>query len=771
MASDLPLAGLHVLDMAGEMGAYGSRLLALAGADVIKVEPAAGDRQRQRPPIAPNAPYGEGSLEFAYYHMGKRSVVVDASTPEATQQLAALGGSADVIFISPSERTPVPGWDPVRRLLAWADSATIVCCLTAGGHGGPDDDLRATHLTSVASSGLIHSFGPEDGPPGAFPRICLYDELSAHAAAMALAALRERQMLGGQVVELSLHDLVAYRDSLAFAEFGRTRRVTMTRKEPPPQAPPSGCWETSDGEVELTVYNPSHWDGFFELAGRPRELADPALRDRATRGDRSAEILPIVEVLLRRMKTEDVMSRAQELRVPCTAVQTPRQAGRDRQFESRGFFTDYHHPAIGTFRGPGLPFLSAPSLLELPQRPAPRLGEHTLEVLDAPAAPTANGGQISQGERLSSLRVLSFGTAIAGNVSATTLAELGADVVKIESAGHPDPLRFGPRPLLPRVFEPSGVETTIMFSAYSRSCRSIALEMKNPADRETFLELAAKADVLIDNFATGVMASWGLSHQALAERNPHLVMVTHCGFGRTGPRSHYMSYGNTTSTFMGLPRGIQPDYFSVAHVLFAVFCGLANRDRTGRGAIVDIAQAEATAAMTSPVFLPALNGVGDVPDATAAPGSVLSAVLQCAGDDQWVAVELEDEADAEAAARVLGRTDAKEVDQLRASLAEWACMLTAKQAMRRLQEAGLAAAEVRDTAGEFEDAQLWARGAVVSMDHPVLGQVFYPAPFQRFSKTPVGVRRPSAQLGEHTDEVVREWLGERPAQAGEKTKP
>ena len=713
MPSDAPLAGLRVLDLAGEMGAYGSRLLVLAGADVVRIEPAAGEGRRRLP-----------GFEFAYYHMGKRSVVVDFEAREALPQLTDLGRSADVIFIAPSKRAPVPGWDPDNLTLAWADARAVVCCLTAYGSGGPDDDLRATHLTSFAASGLMHSLGPAAGPPSAFPRNVAYDELSAQAAAMALAALRERPALGGQVVELSLRDMLAYRDSLAFAEFGKTRQVTMTRQEAAPQAPPSGIRETSDGQVDLTVYNPSHWDGFFELVGRPPALADPALRDRAVRGERAAALTPIVEALLRRMTTEEVMSRAQDLRVPCTAVQTPEKAVRDRQFQSRGFFVIHHDPALGEFRAPGLPFVSDPPLLRLPDVPPSQLAEH----------PPAEAGA-----SLAGLRIISFGTAIAGNVSATTLAELGADVVKIESPSHPDPLRFGPRPFLPRVYEPSGVETTIMFSAYSRSCRSVALDLKSPDGRETFLRLADQADVLIDNFASGVMASWGLSHQALGERCPRVVMVTHSGFGRTGPRSHYMSYGNTTSTFMGLLRGIQPDYFSVAHVLFAVFLGLANRDRTGRGAVVDIAQAEATAAMTAPTLLPALNGAGEV--------TTSDAVLRCAGDDQWVAVELEDEADTATAARLAGE----------AGLAAWARTLTAAQAARALQAAGLAASEVRDTAAEFEDAQLWARGSVVAMQHPVLGRVYYPAPFQRFSKTSVAVRRPSAQLGEHTDGVLREW--------------
>jgi crotonobetainyl-CoA:carnitine CoA-transferase CaiB-like acyl-CoA transferase len=526
--------------------------------------------------------------------------------------------------------------------------------------------------------------------------------------------------------------------------------------------------------VELLVYNPPHWDGFFELVGRPSELSDPALRDRAVRTQRGAELAPLIASFVATMTTEEFVSKAQKLRVPCGPSQLPLQVVHDPQLASRGFWAEYRHPRIGTFRAPGLPFLSRPALIGLPDRPAPLHGEHTDELLAKPAA--AKGPKLAHLQpgairRLTDLKVISFGTAIAGNVTATTLAELGADVIKIESPGRPDPLRAGPiSAKLPRVFEPSGVETNVMFSSYSRSCRSVALDMKAPDDREKFMKLIAEADVLIDNFASGVMAGWGITHESLAAYSPRLVMVSVSGYGRTGPRAEYMAYGSTINSFMGLtrvwaPHGTQFDYTAVAHALFAVFTALAARDRTGKGAIIDIAQVEAGAAMLAPLYLPALNSDDPaVAEPNSVPGSVLSAVLRCAGDDQWVAVELEDDADVKAAAALVGTSstssvNADDLHALWASLGAWAGRFTAEQAMRELQAAGLAGAAVRGIRDEFRDPQLWARDGVVVVDHTVLGSMLYPRPFQRMSKTPVHIRRPSAQLGEHTEQVLAEWLG------------
>jgi crotonobetainyl-CoA:carnitine CoA-transferase CaiB-like acyl-CoA transferase len=762
----LPLDGIRVLDLSGDMGAYGTRLLALAGADVVKVEPPAGDRQRRRTPFASAAGRLEGSLEFAYYNVGKRGVVVDFADPDAEAALRRLAQGTDLILIAPSARAPVPGWDPVVRHLAWAEPLAIVCCLTSFGNGGPDDDLRATHMISYAASGHMRSVGPPEGPPRAMPSNALYDELSANAAAVGVAALRERSVVGGQVIELSVHDMLAYRDSVQFALYAKSHTAMSTRAVGNAQAsPPTGLWDTADGQVEFLVFNPPHWDGFFELVGRPDELAHPEMRVRAFRNERAEELMPLYTRLIKQMTTEEIVSKAQTLRVPCAPRMTLEQVANDAQLIDRGFWAEYRHPAIGTFRAPGLPFKSRPALLELPDRPAPLLGEHNEELLAAgPASPKdpSSSAPSSPVPLLTSLRVVSFGTAIAGNVSATTLAEMGADVIKIESPGRPDPLRTGPFGNQPRIYEPSGVETNLMFSAYSRSCRSVGLDMKDPADRETFMSLVADADVLIDNYAAGTMAGWGLTHEALAAHNPRLIMITVSGYGRTGPRSHYMAYGSNINSFMGLtriwaPHGTQFDYTAVAHVLFAIFTALCARDRTGEGTYVDIAQVEAGGAMMAPLYLPALNfNDATDPEPNSPVGAALAAVLRCAGDDQWVALELEDEADLAAAAKLVGHAGAEGLGD---ALAVWAARYAAEQAMTLLQSAGLAAAAVRDVEDEFHDAQLWGRGDVIALDHPYLGAMLYPAPFQRATKTPIHIRRPQAALGAHTEEVLRDWLG------------
>jgi crotonobetainyl-CoA:carnitine CoA-transferase CaiB-like acyl-CoA transferase len=780
-----PLDGVRVLDLGGELSAYGTKILADVGADVVKVEPPGGDRQRLRPPFAAGAPGSESSLTFAYYNANKRGVQLDLTAPAAEAELARLADGCDVVVISPSARQPVPGWIRDTRSLSWAGPGTVICCLTPYGLDGPWRDRRATQLTAYADSGGMWSIGPAEGPPRVIPAFPFYDELSAQAAFCIMVALRERPQSGGQVIDLSLHDLLAYRESTAVSYYTMVGRSVMSRNRVP-SMPPTGIWDVSDGQIEMLIWNPPHWDGFLEIVGRPADLLDPALRDRVERFARASELVPRVRELLAPFTMQGFWDLALTHRVPCAPVNTILQVTQDPQLLGRDFWAEHDRPHTGPFRAPGRPLRSSAPLLSY-RREAPLLGEHDEDLLGGRWAATraSQPWTLPSGPRLGELKVLSFGTAIAGNVSATTLAEMGADVVKIESPDRADPLRLPGIPGLPKAFDLAGKPVSALFSSYSRSGRTLTLDMKSPAGLETFRQLARQADVLIDNFATGVMASWGLTPESLAEMNPRLIWVSVSGYGRTGRRATAMAYGSNVNGFMGLtrvwsPHGSQFDYTAVAHVLITIFAALAHRDRSGQGSYTEIAQAEAGGVMLAPLFLEALATGQDVwPEPNQVPGSYLSGVFAAAGQDAWLAVELEDAADWNAAASLLGVPElsigtadsppagdvagpppsAEAVADLKKVIAAWAQTLTPAQAARQLQAAGLAAAAVQEIADLFADAGLWAHDALAQLHLPNTDITTYvTGPFQRMQTPRAHVRWPSPHPGEHTDEILRDWL-------------
>ena len=778
-----PLDGVRVLDLGGELSAYGTKILADLGADVVKVEPAGGDRQRLRPPFAGGAVGLESSLTFAYYNANKRGVQLDWTAPDAeatvdgtaVAELGRLAVGCDVVVISPSAKQPVPGWDRDKRSLSWAGPDTVICCLTPYGLDGPWRDRRATQLTAYADSGAMWSIGPAEGPPRVIPAFPFYDELSAHAAFCIMVALRERPQAGGQVIDLSLHDLLAFRESTAVSYYTMVGRSLMSRNRVL-SMPPTGIWDVSDGQIEMLIWNPPHWDGFLEIVGRQADLLDPALRDRVERFARADQLVPRVRELLAPFTMQGFWDLALTHRVPCAPVNTILQVTQDPQLIGRDFWAEHDRPHTGPFRAPGRPLRSSAPLLSY-RREAPLLGEHDEELLGGrwTATRASQPWTLPSGPRLGELKVLSFGTAIAGNVSATTLAEMGADVVKIESPDRADPLRLPGIPGLPKAFDPAGKPVSALFSSYSRSGRTLTLDMKSPDGLETFRQLARQADVLIDNFATGVMASWGLTPESLAEMNPRLIWVSVSGYGRTGRRAAAMAYGSNVNGFMGLtrvwsPHGSQFDYTAVAHVLITIFAALAHRDRSGQGSHTEIAQAEAGGVMLAPLFLEALATGQDVwPEPNEIPGSYLSGVFAAAGQDAWLALELEDASDWDVAASLLGVPDlhvgadgppsAEAVADLKKVIAAWAQTLTPAQGARQLQSAGLAAAAVQEIADLFADAGLWAHDALVRLRIPNTDITTYvTGPFQRMQTPQARVRWPSPHPGEHNDEILRDWL-------------
>ena len=752
----LPLDGIRVLDLSGPVGSYGGRLLADAGADVVKVELPAGDELRRQGPFAGRQPGPERSLAFAYYHANKRGIVLDYRSPEALGMLAELGASADVVLVTP----PVAGFDPDSRELAWAASDAVVCAITPFGLTGPYRSWRATHLTSCALGGGMYQYGPSEGPPLVLPGRQLYDHAGTHAAIAVLAALRARPAVGGQFIDISAHEVLG--SSLYELHRYTNFQDIMRRRDRITGV--GGMWPCRDGLVEFAASTEKHWAGFVRLLGSPPELSDPALADPAVRQQRAEEIMAVVGPAILAMSREEFVGRGQELSVPCSLVNTVGQFAEDPQLRSRGFLVRQPLAGLGEFDVPGKPFGSGQPLLAQYRRPAPRLGEHDAAAI-AREWRSAGRPQPRPVRPLSGLKVISFGMVIAGAVCATLLAELGADVVKIESPTVPDSvrrIRMGD----PAIAEPSGAPTSPMFASYNRSVRSLALDMKQPESVDLILRMVSVADVVIENFGPDVLERWGIGYEKIAAVNPRIVMLSQSGFGHTGPRSHYLAYASTVFSFVGLTQiwgqshPTASDYPAAAHGLFAILAALAARDRTGQGTHIDQAQIEVAGAIMGPLLLDyTVNG--HEPGEDPPPGMV----VRCSGEDRWLAVEPASDEDWQHLARIAGAPDPGDRAAVTEAVGTWAAALTPHQATRILQRAGLAAGAVQDMEDVTRDAQHRERHFLQEMNHPDLGVAEYAGPPHRLSKTPAAVRRRTPRLGEHTTEILAEWLGMPPEES------
>jgi crotonobetainyl-CoA:carnitine CoA-transferase CaiB-like acyl-CoA transferase len=371
-----PLDGVRVVDFAGPIGAYATKLLADLGADVIKVEPPLGDGLRRTPPFLDGARHPEASLMFAYYDANKRGITLTASDPACLGTLHDLGAAADVLMISPSPRAPLAGFDGEELSLAFARPDAIVCSITPFGLTGPYRHRRSTHFVSFAMGGGMHKMGPPEGPPSAIPGRQLWDETGTYAALAVLAARHALDEVGGQVIDIAAHEVAAIRDdiidrySAGMFTWGRTVAVGI---------PPSGTWRCRDGYFDIAAHQDHHWEAFLTMLDHPPELAEPALGDMVVRRDLHDGVSEVIASVLAPRSREELLARGQAAGLPCGLLNTPAEFLCDEQPRARGSFVTLECDGIAPFRAPGPALRATPALHRL-GRPAPRLGEHNYDV-------------------------------------------------------------------------------------------------------------------------------------------------------------------------------------------------------------------------------------------------------------------------------------------------------------------------------------------------------------------------------------------------------
>lgn len=383
---------------------------------------------------------------------------------------------------------------------------------------------------------------------------------------------------------------------------------------------------------------------------------------------------------------------------------------------------------------------------------------------------------------LAGVKVTDFTWIGAGSFTTKILADMGADVVKLETATRPDTLRLMP-PFKDKI---TGVNRSGYFADRNTSKRSIALNMKKPEAQQLARRMIGQSHIVINNFTPDVMAKFGLGWEDVRAFKPDIVYVAMSLLGATGPERDYLGYGHMINAMSGLlglsghpdrdPTGTgtnYPDHIpNPTHAVFALLAALRHLRRTGEGQFVDVAQLEPAVALLGPTMLEwTVNGrnrsrMGNRHDELAPHG-----VYPTAGDDRWIAIAVSDDSQWASLAQVLdcsewldsprwtscvGRRD--DAEALDAAICEAIHGCDGQALMAELQARGVPAGVVLDCAEVIHDPQLVHRGQWVRLDHPEMGNSLYSAPPMHLSATPAWPRSPAPLLGQHTREVCREWL-------------
>ena len=397
-------------------------------------------------------------------------------------------------------------------------------------------------------------------------------------------------------------------------------------------------------------------------------------------------------------------------------------------------------------------------------------------------AMTTNGGALAAQGPLAGIRVLELGTMLAGPFAATLLADFGADVIKVEQPGGGDPMRK---------IGPFVQGESLWWNVEGRNKRSICLDLHREEGKRVLLELVAKADVVIENFRPGTMEKWGLAYEVLRAANPRIVLLSVSGYGQTGPYAARPAYDRMAQAFSGIlnmtgfperppvrPGVAVADYGTAVFGRFAVMMALYHRDaRGGEGQHLDVAMFEAMLRITDTMVLAydqlqqPRERAGNL-NPGAAPGDHFPTA-----DGRYIVVTVSNDALFGRLCRAMGQPElaaddrfrthdarARRLEEINAIVGRWIAGMDAVQACRKLEEAQQPHQLILGVQEILEDPHCRARESIARVGHPKMGPIRMQGIVPRMSGTPAPPVRPAPELGQHTDEVLRELAGKTPEQ-------
>ena len=831
-----PLSDIRVIDLThGIAGPYCAKLLADFGADVIKVErPGIGDYARQMGPFPGDVPHPENSGIFLHLNTNKRGITLDLKSAGGVEALKELVKEADVL---------VESFRPGVMARLGLDYATleqinpnlVMTSISNFGQTGPYRDYMASELTLDSMGGRMSISGLlERYPLKLGGNHVQYQAGNVGAMATLFAhRAREHKEMGGQHIDISIFETqtasfnMRMPNLLQYAYSGeRGRRLGTLRI-----GYPSGFYACQDGYVSMQGGS-AFWPRTVAMLGMPELLEDPrfALPMGQLDVDAKEEFESTIWLpwILERTKLQAVMEM-QAYEIPAGAVNTVGDVmDNNPQAAARGYWTKIEHPEAGTVRQTGAPMVTEGKWWRI-RRPAPLLGQHTRDVLEgvlgyskddieriaagattqrpAKVSPvltnTPSGGENGKVRRpLEGIRVLDITLVFAGPYSTMFLADMGAEVIRVESLNvfltttrgmfarpTKEAVAASPIPMYPnRDPGERPWNRFALFNAHARNKNSVTVDVNTPEGKDVFRRLVEVSDVFVQNNAPGSMERLGISYPVLKEWNPRLIMISSAGMGQTGPWSHFRGYGVQFEALYGhasvtgypdmdpegAPASIATDASTGVTIVNAALMALRQREKTGKGMHVDISMGENFLPHLGELFMDyEMNGRVAGPTGNRDHmGRLVQGAYLCAGDDEWISISIGEIEQWHAICRLMEkpeliednrfvdmgalRSHHDEVDQ---TIGAWTVDKDNVELFHQLQKEGITAGPILNEPLAFADPHLNDRGFFVPVTAPEVGTHLYPTTAFKMSKIPFEVRKPPVRLGEDNDYVYREVLG------------
>jgi crotonobetainyl-CoA:carnitine CoA-transferase CaiB-like acyl-CoA transferase len=763
IASTQLLQGVRVVELSRHVaGAYCGRILAQLGAFVVRAGPpidaAASERTR-------------AALQHVL-HRGKGPLALD--DPGLGQALA----TAQIVIVEKDDHDDAYARAVAQILHARAGlgDTAIVVVLSACGDGGGYPPGCA--LTGSADAAMSWAIGEPSREPLTPPYDIVDHEAGASAAAAALVALLADAGASASPVDVASRDVIAHFVSMLaqnYLPYARPWQRDGRRPFMSGGVYPLGLFTCKDGYVALYCRSDREWHSILKAMGDPpwskeERFRDPRVIARHHLEEADTYLLPW---LASHTKTE-IMQFGLELGFPAAPVRFPQEALEDPQFRFRGSLQPATIDGGATVMVPSEPW----RLAEVPQPDA---------ATPARRWPLAASPSPSPATFLEGLRVLDLSWVWSGPLVNSILADLGADVIKVEHPSRLDSVRTRGRPWRDgKEVEGPVAELNPWFNQLNHGKRSVMLDMKSAEGRAQVLALAATCDVVVENMRPGALAKLGLGYTDFQAANPAVVMLSMSLAGQAGPLSHMKGYAGIMTSMAGLeslvgydePDGSQMvvgmaktalgDPNAATHAMCVLMAALHRRRLTGKGLWIDLSQTDAILSILSgPLIESQLYGEARV-QGNRHPLYAPHGHFACKDGKTWVAISIRTEAqwakllaatrdDALSLhARLDGAARVEQRGAVEQALEAWTSRRSADEIVTRLSAAGIAVAPVASYQDMSVSAWRSRRALTRIVDHPYIGQQEVVVPPWRYAGRTAGIARPAPVLGADTDEVLTE---------------
>jgi crotonobetainyl-CoA:carnitine CoA-transferase CaiB-like acyl-CoA transferase len=812
-APSQPLAGLRILDLTQYVaGPFATRLLAAYGAEVLKIERPGGDpARRARSTLDGARPMGP-STRFLYLNTGKRSVTLDLQTPSGRAHLLSLAQRADAVVENFAPRVlPALGLD--WSVLHAVNPRLVLTSISNFGQTGPQRDWLGTNLTLFAAGGQMALTGEPDRAPLVNAGTQALLQAGLHGFAATVTAVFGARTAGrGRWVEISIQEVQAAalegQGPAALVhgmESGRAgNRLNALW----------GIYPCADGFVGCSCLE-RNVPNLLRAIGRDDLLADPQFRDPAWRLAHDDDVVAILLEFFMAHTKQELLAIAQRFRVPFGFIASLEDLLAWPALAEKGFWREVAGPDAGRLRYPGPPFTldgGGFDLTPAPPHPAPLADTGAAHWAPVPVGERADqpedvgvpaAGASATPLPLAGVRIVDLTMVWAGPYATRLLADMGADVIKVEGVTNIDLVRGIGSAVAGGPERPW--DRSPYFNEYNRGKRGITLDLSRPDGRRALLELVSVADALIENYRADVLDQLGLGVDVLHAVRPDLVVVSMPGFAKAGSERAMVGYGPTIEQMGGLVElngyadgpaqktGISyGDPVAGIVAAGALVTALLRRLRSGEGGVIEVSQRDTMIGLIGEAVLDVQRAGQAWPrrgnrhawmaphgcyaclplaEADGRPVGRLGAQIGVA-TDRWITLAVATEQQWHALCAVLGRPDLvddprfasndarrMQQDELDALVAAWAREQTDDGAAAALQAHGVPAFAVRTPLSLTQDAHLAARGFYREVEHPVAGRHRVAGPLWNLSAPRVALRTSGPAFGQHNAAVLGDLLG------------